>query len=128
MSCTCETYGHCHVCRSTEGRTEPRGEFAYQSCAWCGHTFVSGDMFVIGHYHDHHKVCGPDCPERPPRENAVSKRTDDVINNYRVQYSVEVDATSIDHAKNIVRITMRKVPRLRFETIVLTQRKSNKDK
>ena len=128
MSCTCETYGHCHVCRSTEGRTEPRGEFAYQSCAWCGHTFVRENMFTIGYYHDHDMVCGSDCPERPPRENAGRKRTDDVINNYRVQYSVEVEATNIEHAKNIVRITMRKVPRLKFERIVMTQRKNYKDK
>ena len=85
-------------------------------------------MFTIGYYHDHDMVCGSDCPERPPRENAGRKRTDDVINNYRVQYSVEVEATNIEHAKNIVRITMRKVPRLKFERIVMTQRKNYKDK
>ena len=126
MSCTCETYGHCHVCRSTEGRTEPRGEFAYQSCAWCGHTFVRENMFTIGYYHDHDMVCGSDCPDRPDGAKPRKRHEDDEYKRYRVQYSVEVEANNIDHAKNLVRKEMRKVPRLQFERIVMTQRTKTK--
>ena len=125
-ACTCETYGHCHACRSTQGRTEPRGAYSTDTCVWCQRVFVTDDMFIVGNYADYERVCGPDCPKRPlPRPEPVEKQ---VMNKqmYRVQFSVEVEANSIEHAKNIVPYELRKVPRLEFESIFVTQKVHNK--
>ena len=42
--------------------------YFYQNCAWCKRQFKKDDMFRVGRDSDHRRVCGPDCPARPPVE------------------------------------------------------------
>jgi len=82
-------------------RTEPRGKYAYQSCAWCGHTFVKNNMFHVGPDENHWMVCGPDCPKRPRRyENKKP------VPGFTVTTTVQVAGTRVEnatHAMNIVK-------------------------
>ena len=91
----------------------------YQACWWCRRAFLKDDMFRVGKDSDHHRVCGPDCPSRPELE--PKPKSD--LGRYKVQFTVEVDAKTIEHAKNIVKFELRtKAPRLEFKEFHLTQK------
>ena len=65
--CTCETTGHCTVCRESEAKLRGFQENTHRDCYWCGEWFRINDMFHVGHNDDDTLVCGPDCPRRPER-------------------------------------------------------------
>ena len=127
--CTCETYGHCVVCRAhadhayNDRRTEPRGEFAskdyaHDACKRGAHSFaeVSSTGWEICEF------CGS---RRHPNRLAAAqqRKIDGEVKQprYRVQFSVMVEADNGQHAKNIIPFELRKIPRLEFERTVLTQ-------
>ncbi len=117
MSCTCETYGHCVVCRSHADTHHSR---LRDNCERGAHSFaeVSSTGWEICEF------CG--ARRHPERLAAAQKAREEVQPRYRVQFSVFVDAENVDHAKNIIPFELKKLPRLEFERTVLTQRINNK--
>lgn len=68
-----------------------------------------------------------ECGARRHPERIREAKRKNRLGRYRVQFSVNVDAESIDHAKNIVQYELRnRAPRLEFDGIVLTQKIARK--
>ena len=107
--CTCETYGHCVVCRS-----HADVPYAHELCNRGAHSFCEVDSTGW-------EICEFCGARRHPERLKAAQENRREPTHYRVQFSVVVEATNIQHAKNIVPFELRKVPRLEFERIVLTQ-------